>query len=108
MCCPLVSLAKKLKVGGNRVRALRHPARFLSIVALVLSAALLGNAGPAAAANPLLCFDGPSDGSIYGGNCTINAGGTGARATTPTAIPTEVTPACTSPCRASALSSFRT
>jgi hypothetical protein len=45
----------------------------------VLSAALLGNAGSAAAANPhLLCFDGPSDGSIYGGVCTLNAGGTGA------------------------------
>ncbi len=60
------------------MRALRHPARFLSIVALVLSAALLGNAGPAAAANPLLCFDGPSEGTIYGGDCTLNASGTGA------------------------------
>lgn len=60
------------------MQALRHPARFLSIFALVLSAALLGNAGTAAAANPLLCFDGPSDSTIYGGVCTLNASGTGA------------------------------
>ena len=90
------------------MKTLKHATRFLGIFALVLSAALIGNTGPAAAANPLLCFDGPSDGSIYGGNCTLNASGTGARSTTPTAIPTEVTPACTSPCRASAVSSFRT
>ncbi len=67
------------------VQALRHPARFLSIFALVLSAALLGNAGTAAAANPLLCFDGTTDtangetdGVIYGGLCTLNPSGTGA------------------------------
>jgi len=63
---------------GNSVKALKHPGRFLSIFALVLSAALLGNVGPAAAANPLLCFDGPSEGTIYGGDCTLNASGTGA------------------------------
>jgi hypothetical protein len=43
------------------VQALKHPARFLAIFAIVLSAALLGNAGTAAAANPLLCFDGTTD-----------------------------------------------
>jgi hypothetical protein len=52
--------------------------RFLSIFAFVLSAALLGNAGVAAAANPLLCFSGTTDGSTYGGVCTLNASGTGA------------------------------
>jgi hypothetical protein len=67
------------------VKALKHATRFLGIFALVLSAALLGNAGPAAAANPLLCFDGTTDtangdtfGVIYGGVCTLNAAGTGA------------------------------
>jgi hypothetical protein len=60
------------------LNALRRPIRFLSIFAFVLSAALLGNAGTAAAANPLLCFDGPSDATIYGGHCTLNASGTGA------------------------------
>jgi hypothetical protein len=67
------------------VHALKHPARFLSIFTLVLSAALLGNAGPAAAANPLLCFDGTTDTAngdtgtfVYGGLCTLNASGTGA------------------------------
>jgi len=67
------------------VQALRHPARFLAILAIVLSAALLGNAGTAAAANPLLCFDGTTDtangqtgGVTYGGHCTLNAAHTGA------------------------------
>jgi hypothetical protein len=68
------------------VQALKHPARFLAILAIVLSAALLGNAGTAAAAaNPLLCFDGTTDtangqrgGATYGGHCTLNATGTGA------------------------------
>jgi hypothetical protein len=67
------------------MQALRHPARFLAILAIVLSAALLGNAGTAAAANPLLCFDGTTDtanhqtgGVTYGGLCTLNAAGTGA------------------------------
>ncbi|HEY8829852.1 MAG TPA: hypothetical protein VIM83_04555, partial [Candidatus Limnocylindria bacterium] len=62
------------------MQALRHPARFLAILAIVLSAALLGNAGTAAAANPLLCFDGTTDtangqtgGVTYGGHCTLNA-----------------------------------
>ena len=55
-----------------------RPIRFLGIFALVLSAALLGNAGTAAAANPLLCFSGTTDGSTYGGVCTLNAGGTSA------------------------------
>jgi len=45
----------------------------------VLSAALLGNAGTAAAADTqLLCFDGTTDGVTYGGVCTLNASGTGA------------------------------
>jgi hypothetical protein len=52
--------------------------RFLGILALVLSAALLGSAGTAVAANPLLCFSGTTDGSTYGGVCTLNAGGTAA------------------------------
>ena len=67
------------------MQALRHPARFLAILAIVLSAALLGTAGTAAAANPLLCFDGTTDtangqtgGVTYGGHCTLNAAGTGA------------------------------
>ena len=60
------------------MQSLRHPVRFISIFALVLSAVLLGNGGTAEAANPLLCFDGPSEGTIYGGDCTINAGGTSA------------------------------
>ena len=58
------------------MKLLRQPSRFLSIFALVLSAVLLGNGGTAAAANPLLCFDGPSEGTIYGGKCTLNASGT--------------------------------
>jgi hypothetical protein len=60
------------------LRSLKHPFRFVSIFALVLSAALLGNGGTAAAANPLLCFDGPSEETIYGGDCAINPGGTSA------------------------------
>lgn len=57
----------------------------MSIFALVLSAVLLGNAGTAAAANPLLCFDGTTDtangdtgSQVYGGFCTLNPGGTSA------------------------------
>lgn len=38
----------------------------------------LGNTSTAEAANPLLCFDGPSEVTIYGGDCTLNASGTGA------------------------------
>lgn len=67
------------------MQALKHPARFVAILAIVLSAALLGNAGTAAAANPLLCFDGTTDtangqtgGVTYGGHCILNATGTGA------------------------------
>ena len=60
------------------MHSLKHPIRFVSIFALVLSAVFIGNAGTAAAANPLLCFDGPSDETIYGGDCTINPGGTSA------------------------------
>lgn len=60
------------------MHALKHPIRFISVFALVLSAVFLGNAGTAAAANPLLCFDGPSEETIYGGDCTINPGGTSA------------------------------
>ncbi len=60
------------------MKLFKQPVRFLSIFALVLSAVLLGNGGTAAAANPLLCFDGPSQGTIYGGKCTLNASGTGA------------------------------
>jgi hypothetical protein len=50
----------------------------MTIFALVLSASLLGSGSTAAAANPLLCFDGPSDQTIYGGACTINPGGASA------------------------------
>jgi hypothetical protein len=67
------------------VKLFKQPARLLSIFALVLSAVLLGNGGTAAAANPLLCFDGTTDTAngdtgtfVYGGHCTLNAGGTGA------------------------------
>ena len=60
------------------MKVLKLPIRFLGIFALVLSAALLGNAGTAAAANPLLCFSGTTDGTTYGGVCTILPGGTSA------------------------------
>jgi hypothetical protein len=67
------------------MHSLRQPLRFISIFALVLSAMFLGNAGTAAAANPLLCFDGTTDTAsgdtapyVYGGICTLNASGTGA------------------------------
>jgi hypothetical protein len=56
------------------VNVLRQPIRFLSIFAFVLSAVLLGNGGTAAAANPLLCFDGTTDGGSNG-HCTLVAGG---------------------------------
>jgi hypothetical protein len=56
------------------VHGLRHPIRFLSILALVLSASLLGGSGTAAAANPLLCFSGTTDGG-FNGTCTLIAGG---------------------------------
>jgi len=56
---------------------MKRPARFLGVLAFAL-AFLLGTAGTTAAANPLLCFDGPSEGTIYGGHCTLNASGTGA------------------------------
>jgi hypothetical protein len=54
-----------------------HAARFLGVLAIVL-AALIGNAGSAAAATPLLCFDGHSEGTIYGGHCTLFSDGSGA------------------------------
>jgi hypothetical protein len=60
------------------VLSLTRAFRFVSIFALVLSASLIGSGGTAAAANPLLCFDGPSDETVYGGACTINPGGTSA------------------------------
>ena len=60
------------------MQVFKRPIRFLGIFALVLSAALLGNAGTAAAANSLLCFSGTTDGSTYGGVCTILPGGTSA------------------------------
>ena len=56
------------------MHSLRHPVRFISIFALVLSAALLGNGGTAAAANPLLCFSGTTDGGANG-TCTLTATG---------------------------------
>jgi hypothetical protein len=65
------------------MHSLRHPVRFISIFALVLSAVFLGNAGTAAAANPLLCTDGTTDTAngdtgtfVYGGICTLDASGT--------------------------------
>jgi len=64
------------------VRALKHSARFLSILALVLSAALFGNAVTATAANPLLCFSGTTDtaagkngAAVFGGTCTLSPDG---------------------------------
>ena len=72
--CTLTPSAQR-KLGGKPVQALRHPLRFLSILVLVLSAALLGTAGPAAAANPLLCFDGTTDGGGFHGTCTLVPGG---------------------------------
>jgi hypothetical protein len=56
------------------MHSLRHPIRFISIFALVLSAVFMGNAGTAAAANPLLCFDGTTDGG-FNGHCVITADG---------------------------------
>jgi hypothetical protein len=56
------------------MHALKHPIRFISIFALVLSAVFLGNAGTAAAANPLLCFSGTTDGG-FNGTCTLTADG---------------------------------
>jgi len=63
-----------MAAGGNKVQSLKHPFRFISIFALVLSAALLGNGGTAAAANPLLCFDGTTDGG-FNGHCVLTADG---------------------------------
>jgi len=63
-------------MGEHQVLKLRT--RFLGVLALALSIGLLASAGTASAANPLLCFDGPSEGTIYGGHCTLNASGTGA------------------------------
>jgi hypothetical protein len=63
-----------MEVGGNRVHSLKHPVRFISIFALVLSAVLLGNGGTAVAANPLLCFSGTTDGG-FNGTCTLTASG---------------------------------
>ena len=54
------------------MHALKHPIRFMSVFALVLSAVFLGNAGPAAAAEPLLCFENSP------GDCVINPDGTSA------------------------------
>ena len=56
------------------MKVVKQPIRFLSIFAFVLSAVLLGNGGTAAAANPLLCFDGTTDGGFHG-HCTLVAGG---------------------------------
>ena len=56
------------------VNSLKRSVRFVSIFALVLSAALLGSAGTAAAANPLLCFSGTTDGG-FNGTCTLTASG---------------------------------
>jgi hypothetical protein len=56
------------------VKLFKQPVRFLSIFAFVLSAVLLGNGGTVAAANPLLCFSGTTDGGANG-TCTLIAGG---------------------------------
>jgi hypothetical protein len=56
------------------MNVLKRPLRFLSIFAFVLSGVLLGNGGSAAAANPLLCFSGTTDGG-FNGTCTLIAGG---------------------------------
>ena len=60
---------------------MKHRARFLGVITLVL-AGLFATAGAAAAANPLLCFDGTTDtangdtgGVVYGGVCTLNGSG---------------------------------
>src|SRR5437867_11067386 len=55
---------------GEPMRVLR----FLGVFALVFSASLLGSSGSAAAANPLLCFSGTTDGG-FNGTCTLIAGG---------------------------------
>ncbi len=56
------------------MHSLKHPIRFISIFALVLSAMLVGSGGTAAAANPLLCFSGTTDGG-FNGTCTLTASG---------------------------------
>lgn len=56
------------------MNSLKRPFRFLTVLALVLSAALLGSGGTAAAANPLLCFSGTTDGG-FNGTCTLTASG---------------------------------
>ena len=56
------------------MHSLKHPIRFVSIFALVLSAMFFGNAGTVAAANPLQCFSGTTDGG-FNGTCTLTANG---------------------------------
>src|SRR5207249_9045052 len=82
VCHPRFVSPKTPKKKGETVRALKPSARFLSVFALVLSAALLGTAGISVAANPLLCFSGTADtaagttgGVIYGGTCTLSPDG---------------------------------
>jgi hypothetical protein len=67
------------------VQVLNVLTRSIGIIAVFSAAALLGNAGPAAASNgssQLLCFDGTTDtangdtgGAVYGGVCTRTSNG---------------------------------
>src|SRR5438477_4490138 len=67
------------------MRLLKVLTRSLGVLAVLSAAILLGNAGPAAAANggnPLLCFDGTTDtanqqtgGAVFGGVCTRTPNG---------------------------------
>jgi hypothetical protein len=66
------------------VRLVKQGLLVLTAFPLLFMAVLLANTAPAAAANPLLCFDGTTDtangdtgGATYGGHCTI-VGGTSA------------------------------
>jgi hypothetical protein len=67
------------------VRLIKQGLLVLIAFPLLFMAVLLANTAPAAAANPLLCFDGTTDtangdtgGAVYGGVCTILPGGTSA------------------------------
>jgi len=55
-----------------------NAATVMAFAALLAAAAMPARAGSVPTApgqNKLLCFDGPSDGTIYGGHCTLKANG---------------------------------
>jgi hypothetical protein len=67
------------------MRLVKQGLLVLTAFPLLFMAVLLANTAPAAAANPLLCFDGTTDtangetgGLVFGGVCTILPGGTSA------------------------------